>query len=84
MKVRLYNTESKKIEDFEPLNAPLVTLYTCGPTVYYHTHIGHIRAYTNSDILKRTLEYAGYKVRHVMNITDVGHMTSDEDEGDEY
>ena len=83
MDLKLYNTESKKIEKFEPLNAPLVTLYTCGPTVYYHTHIGHIRAYTNSDILKRTLEYAGYTVRHVMNITDVGHMTSDEDEGDD-
>lgn len=83
MDLKLYNTESKKIEKFEALDAPLVTLYTCGPTVYYHTHIGHIRAYTNSDILKRTLEYAGYTVRHVMNITDVGHMTSDEDEGDD-
>ena len=83
MEVKLYNTETKKIEKFEPLAAPLVTLYTCGPTVYYHTHIGHIRAYTNSDILRRTLEYAGYNVRHVMNITDVGHMTSDEDEGED-
>lgn len=83
MKLRLFNTAANQIEDFVPLHPPDVGLYTCGMTVYYLTHIGNLRAYTNSDVLRRTLEYLGYEVRHVMNVTDVGHMTSDEDEGED-
>lgn len=83
MKLRLFNTASRKMEDFSPVNPPHVRLYTCGLTVYYYTHIGNLRTYTNSDILRRTLEYLGYNVKHVMNITDVGHMTSDEDAGED-
>lgn len=81
--MKLYNTLSRKIEDFKPLNPPTVTLYTCGPTVYDKSHIGHARKYTNDDILKRALNFLGYKVKHVMNITDVGHLTSDEDMGED-
>ncbi len=83
MNLRLFNTATNEIEDFVPLHPPDVGLYTCGMTVYYLTHIGNLRAYVSSDILRRTLEYAGWKVRHVMNVTDVGHMTSDEDEGED-
>lgn len=79
----LYNTLTKKIEKFEPLNPPLVTFYSCGPTVYDYTHIGHLRSYVNNDLLKRTLLYLGYQVKHVMNITDVGHLTSDADAGED-
>ncbi len=79
----LYNTASRQVEKFSPLNPPLVTLYTCGPTVYDYTHIGHLRTYTNNDLLKRTLTYLGYQVKHVMNITDVGHLTGDDDSGED-
>ena len=81
--LRLYNTFTRKIEDFEPLNPPKVTLYTCGPTVYDYTHIGHLRKYTGDDLLKRILNASNFQVKHVMNITDVGHLTSDGDEGDD-
>ena len=81
--MKLYNTLNKKIEDFVPLNPPTVTLYTCGPTVYDYSHIGHARKYISDDILKRTLLYLGYEVKHIMNITDVGHLTSDEDAGED-
>src|SRR3990167_4936209 len=81
--MKLYNTLSKKIEAFVPLNPPSVTLYTCGPTVYDYSHIGHARKYISDDILKRTLLYLGYEVKHIMNITDVGHLTSDEDAGED-
>ncbi len=81
--MQLYNTLSRKIEEFHPLNPPNVTLYTCGPTVYDYTHIGHMRTYTNNDILKRTLTYFGYKVKHVMNVTDVGHLSGDDDTGED-
>ncbi len=80
--VKLYNTLSKKKEDFKPLKKE-VGLYTCGPTVYDYAHIGNLRAYIFEDILKRTLYYNNYKVKHVMNITDVGHLTSDEDTGED-
>jgi cysteinyl-tRNA synthetase len=83
MKLRLFNTAENKIEDFIALHPPDVGLYTCGMTVYYLTHIGNLRAYVSSDVLRRTLEYAGFRVKHVMNVTDVGHMTSDEDEGED-
>lgn len=83
MNLRLFNTARHRIEEFQPLHPPDVGLYTCGMTVYYLTHIGNLRAYVNSDILRRTLEYAGWRVKHVMNVTDVGHMTSDEDAGED-
>ena len=83
MRLRLYNTASREVEEFVPIHPPTVGLYTCGMTVYYYAHVGHIRAYTNSDVLRRTIEYMGYGVRHVMNVTDVGHMTSDADEGED-
>jgi len=81
--MKLYNTASRKIEEFIPLNPPNVTFYSCGPTVYDYTHIGHLRTYVNNDVLKRTLLFLGYKVKHVMNITDVGHLTGDSDEGED-
>ena len=81
--MKLYNTASRKIEEFIPLNPPSVTFYSCGPTVYDYTHIGHLRTYVNNDVLKRALGFLGYKVKHVMNITDVGHLTGDSDEGED-
>ncbi len=81
--MKLYNTLSRKIEEFQPSNPPNVTFYSCGPTVYDYTHIGHMRTYTNNDVLKRTLVYLGYKVKHVMNITDVGHLSGDNDTGED-
>ncbi|NCN58391.1 cysteine--tRNA ligase [Candidatus Roizmanbacteria bacterium CG22_combo_CG10-13_8_21_14_all_38_20] len=81
--MKLYNTLSRKIEEFEPLNPPKVGLYTCGPTVYDYEHIGHGRKYVNDDILTRTLSYFNYEVNHVQNVTDVGHLVSDADEGED-
>lgn len=81
--LKLFNTLSRKIEDFVPLEKGKVGLYTCGPTVYDYTHIGHLRKYINDDILKKVLRANGFEVRHVMNITDVGHLTSDSDSGDD-
>jgi cysteinyl-tRNA synthetase len=83
MALHLYNTKTKSIEEFKPLQEGIVTLYACGPTVYDYTHIGHMRKYIGDDILRRTLTYLGYEVKHVMNITDVGHLTNDSDEGDD-
>ncbi|MFO0703489.1 MAG: cysteine--tRNA ligase [Patescibacteria group bacterium] len=81
--MRLYNTLSRKVEDFKPLVDKKVKMYACGPTVYDYTHLGHLRKYTLDDVLRRTLEYLGYDVNHVMNITDVGHLVSDSDEGED-
>ncbi|MBT4447095.1 cysteine--tRNA ligase [archaeon] len=81
--VLLYNTLSHKKEEFTPLNSKEVSLYTCGPTVYNYAHIGNLRSYIFEDFLRRMLEYSGYKVKHVMNITDVGHLTSDADSGED-
>ncbi len=81
--MRIYNTLSRSIEEFKPLNPPNVSLYTCGPTVYDYSHIGHMRAYVVNDILRRTLTYLNFKVNHVMNITDVGHLTGDDDTGED-
>jgi len=81
--VKLYNTYSKKKEIFTPLHDRKVGIYSCGPTVYTFAHIGNLRAYIFSDTLRRVLEYNGYKVTHVMNITDVGHLTSDADTGED-
>ena len=79
----LYNTMSRQKMLFEPLNPAEVKLYTCGPTVYNYAHIGNLRTYVFEDILRRVLEWNGYQVKHVMNITDVGHLTSDADEGED-
>lgn len=81
--MKLYNTKSRQIEEFKPLREGFVTMYACGPTVYDRTHIGHMRKYIGDDILRRTLSYLGYEVKHVMNITDVGHLTNDSDDGDD-
>jgi cysteinyl-tRNA synthetase len=81
--LKLFNTLSRKIEAFKPLSPGKVGMYTCGPTVYDYTHIGHLRKYINDDILKKTLRANGYDVHHVMNITDVGHLTSDSDTGED-
>ncbi|MFZ5845565.1 MAG: cysteine--tRNA ligase, partial [Patescibacteria group bacterium] len=81
--LKLYNTLTKKIEEFQPLKPEEVTLYCCGPTVYDFAHIGNFRTYTLTDLLVRTLKYLGYKVRYVMNITDVGHLTSNSDTGED-
>jgi cysteinyl-tRNA synthetase len=83
MPLTLYNTMSRKKETFEPLRPPLVRLYCCGPTVYNYAHIGNLRTYIFEDVLRRTLKYNGFEVNHIMNITDVGHMTSDADEGED-
>ena len=82
-KLFLYNTLSRKKEEFKPVNKKEVGLYTCGPTVYNYAHLGNLRAFLFYDILKRTLEYNGYKVRHIMNITDVGHLSGDRDMGED-
>ena len=79
--LRLYNTLSRKLEVFKPLKNKTVGLYTCGPTVYNFAHIGNLRTYIFEDILERALEWNGYEVKRVMNITDVGHLTGDTDEG---
>lgn len=83
--LKLYNTLTKKKEEFIPIdkNNNIVTLYTCGPTVYNYAHIGNMRAYIFMDTLRKVLKYNGYKLNHVMNITDVGHLTSDADEGED-
>jgi len=82
MLLSLYNTLSRKKEEFKPINSP-VGLYTCGPTVYNYAHIGNLRTYVFEDVLKRVLLYNGYKVEHIMNVTDVGHLTGDRDMGED-
>lgn len=81
--MRLYNTLTKNIEEFKPLEEGNVKIYTCGPTVYHYAHIGNMRNYIGHDILVRTLDYLGYQVTRAMNITDVGHLTSDSDSGED-
>src|SRR3990167_9974249 len=83
MTMKLYNTLSRQIEEVKPQNPPTVTFYSCGPTVYDNTHIGHLRTFTNNDLLKRALANFGDQVNHVMNITDVGHLTGDDDSGED-
>ena len=83
MDIYFYNTLTKKKEKFLPLKGNEVRIYSCGPTVYYDAHIGNLRAYLFMDSLRRTLKYNGYTLKHVMNITDVGHLTSDADEGED-
>ena len=83
MSVYLYNTKNRSKEEFKPLNNKEVTMYCCGPTVYSYAHIGNLRTYIFEDLIANTLRLAGYKVKHVMNVTDVGHLTSDGDEGED-
>lgn len=81
--IYLSNTLTRKKEKFLPIKENFVGIYSCGPTVYWNQHIGHMFAYVHWDILARFLRYLGYEVKWVMNVTDVGHMTSDEDEGED-
>ena len=81
--MKLYNTATRTREDFVPNNPDLVKMYTCGPTVYHFAHIGNLRSYIMEDILEKSLRYAGYNVKRVMNITDVGHLASDADTGED-
>ncbi len=79
----LYNSATRKREEFIPNHPDIVKMYTCGPTVYHFAHIGNLRSYLMEDILEKYLRYVGYNVKRVMNITDVGHLTSDADEGED-
>lgn len=81
--MRLYNTLTRTIEEFVPIKPPRIGMYVCGPTVYDYTHVGHMRTYINSDVLRRALTYLGFQVKMVMNITDVGHLTGDRDMGED-
>lgn len=81
--MKIYNTLTRKIEEFIPINKESVTMYTCGPTVYHFAHIGNLRTYIMEDILEKSLNYVGYNVKRVMNITDVGHLSSDADTGED-
>ena len=81
--MKLYNTLTKKVENFVPNVEGKVNMYTCGPTVYHFAHIGNLRSYIMEDVLEKTLRYAGYDVKRVMNITDVGHLSSDADTGED-
>ena len=81
--MKLYNTLSKKVEEFIPIEENKVKMYTCGPTVYHYSHIGNLRTYISEDILEKSLNYLGYEVKRVMNITDVGHLVGDGDSGED-
>ncbi len=81
--IKLYNTLARKEEEFIPIKKSQVSFYSCGPTIYWYQHIGNMRTYIFNDILKRVLLYNKYKVKHVMNYTDVGHLTSDADTGED-
>lgn len=83
MELKLFNTLSRKKETFKPIDENRVRLYSCGPTVYYYAHIGNLRAYLFMDNLRRVLKYNGFELLHAMNITDVGHLESDADEGED-
>ncbi|MDY6912961.1 MAG: cysteine--tRNA ligase [Planctomycetota bacterium] len=83
MGICLYNTMTRSVDEFRPIKAGGVSLYACGPTVYNYAHVGNLRTYVFEDVLKRVLRTCGYEVRHVMNVTDVGHLVSDADEGED-
>lgn len=83
MTLKLYNSLTNKLEDFKPVKSGVVRMYNCGPTVYSYAHIGNFRSYIVADLLRRFLEYKGLQVIQVMNITDVGHLTDDADEGED-
>src|SRR3990167_4126353 len=80
--MKLYNTAGREVSEFKPLSQT-VGIYICGPTVYDFSHLGHARTYINSDILVRSLNWLNFKTKVVMNVTDVGHLTSDADEGED-
>jgi cysteinyl-tRNA synthetase len=82
-KIYFYNTLGRKLEKFKPIKTGEASIYSCGPTVYSYQHIGNLRSYIFADILKKTLIFNGYQVNHIINITDVGHLTSDTDEGED-
>ena len=81
--MKFYNSLSRQIEEFKPIDPNNVKMYTCGPTVYHFAHIGNLRSYIMEDVLEKTLNFVGYKVNRVMNITDVGHLTGDSDTGED-
>ena len=81
--MRFYNSLSKQVEEFKPIDPNNVKMYTCGPTVYHFAHIGNLRSYIMEDVLEKALNFVGYKVNRVMNITDVGHLTGDSDTGED-
>jgi cysteinyl-tRNA synthetase len=83
MQIKLYNTMTRKLEEFKPITPNHVGFYNCGPTVYWNQHLGNMRTFFNADMLKRMFLANGYDVNHVMNFTDVGHLTSDEDTGED-
>ncbi len=83
MTIKLFNTMTRKLEEFKPLEPGKVGFYSCGPTVYHYTHLGNLRTFLHNDFLKRMFLANGYDVRHIMNITDVGHLTNDEDDSGE-
>lgn len=83
MKLTFYNTLTRKKEEFHSIDEKRVRMYSCGPTVYSYAHIGNFRTYIFMDTLRRVLKYNGYELKHVMNITDVGHLESDADEGED-
>jgi cysteinyl-tRNA synthetase len=83
MGLQLYNSLTRKKEDFKPINKGRIGIYVCGPTVYGHAHLGHAKSYISFDIIVRYLRYLGYSVTYVQNITDVGHLTDDADEGED-
>ncbi len=83
MSVYLFNTKSRTKEEFKPINGNTATMYCCGPTVYNYAHIGNLRTYIFEDLLASVLKLSGYEVKHAMNVTDVGHLTSDGDEGED-
>src|SRR5437763_1853070 len=83
MPLVLYNTLSRTKEEFKPIHEGYVGIYVCGPTVYSHSHIGHAKSYISFDVIVRYLRYLGNKVLYIQNITDVGHLTDDADEGED-
>lgn len=83
MQLRVYNTLTRKKEEFKSIKSNFVSMYSCGPTVYKYAHIGNLRAYVFMDELRRVLEYDGYRVKSIMNVTDVGHLVSDGDDGED-
>jgi len=83
MALKLYNTATRSVDEFQAIDPPEVSLYTCGPTVYNYAHVGNLRTYVFEDVLVRVLRFCGWRPRRVMNVTDVGHLVSDADEGED-
>ena len=81
--LKVYNTLTREKEELQPIKPGIVTMYSCGPTVYNYAHIGNLRTYVFMDMLRRAIKYNGLKIKGVMNVTDVGHLLSDGDEGED-